>query len=297
MSEKQYIMDRGANLFTIRDPMIVPVGDTYYLTGSQPPYWKGINDGVRLWSTKDFEKFTYHGIILPRCNIPDEMWCKDSFWAPELFDGKDGWFYLTASGRNLSEEHHHPFGVMLARAKEITGPYEIVTKEEPLSSGIDGTIFKDDDGKMYIGHANLSKLYLDEFNPATGKVIQSQLVCEWGSEGEWDSIGIEGQCIVKRHGIYFQWYSSWTDKKYRAGILTADKITGPWTKSPANPVLTENHIWKRGGHNHSFRGLDGKDYIIFHGQDPNMDGDLNFEKMYIREVIYKPDGTEAIPLD
>lgn len=103
--------------------------------------------------------------------------------------------------------------------------------------------------------------------------------------------------MEKRHGIYFKWYSSWTDKQYRVGILIAEKITGPWKKCAENPILTGNHMWVRCGHNHSFRGLDGKDYIVFHAQDPNLTGDLNFEKMYIREVIYKPDGTVEIPLD
>lgn len=297
MSEAPYIIDREANLLTIRDPMIAVVDDTYYLTGSQMPYWKGVNDGVHLWSSKDLKSFTYHGLILSRTDIPEELWCRDRFWAPEVFDGKDGWFYLTVSCRNETEEHHAPFGVALARARQITGPYELVSRDAPLSSGIDGTIFRDDDGKFYIGHANRYKLYLDEFDPETATVIQSHLVCESGAEGEWDFIGIEGQCVVKRHGIYFQWYSSWTDNQYRAGILTAPSITGPWTKSPANPVLTGNHIWTRGGHNHSFRGLDGKDYIIFHGQEANLTGPMNFERMYIREVIYKPDGTVEIPLD
>lgn len=89
------IRDESANLITIRDPMILPVGDTYYLTGTQPPYWTGINDGVHLWSTKDLVHFTNHGVILKREDMPEDMWCRDRFWAPELFDGGDGYFYLT----------------------------------------------------------------------------------------------------------------------------------------------------------------------------------------------------------
>lgn len=293
MSEYQFVIDKEANLLTIRDPMILVVEDTYYLTGSQMPFWRGVNDGVHLWSSKDLKSFTYHGIILSRNDIPDHFWCKERFWAPEIFDGKDGWFYLTVSCRNESEEYHAPFGVALARARQVTGPYELVSRDAPLSSGIDGTIFRDDDGKFYIGHANHYTLHLDEFDPETATILVPQQVCENGAEGQWDSIGVEGQCIVKRHGIYFQWYSSWTDKQYRAGILTAPAITGPWTKCP-EPVLSQNHIWKLCGHNHSFRGLDGKDYIVFHASDANLPAELNFPRMYIREVLYKPDGTVEI---
>ena len=35
------IRDESTGLITIRDPMILPVGDTYYLTGTQPPLLDG----------------------------------------------------------------------------------------------------------------------------------------------------------------------------------------------------------------------------------------------------------------
>ena len=87
---KNYITDENAKLTTIRDPMVLVDGDTYYLTGTQPPYWEGDHTGVHLWSSKDMEHFTYHGIILARADMPESMWCRDRFWAPELFKTKNG---------------------------------------------------------------------------------------------------------------------------------------------------------------------------------------------------------------
>ena len=58
MSKKPYIIDESAGLTSLRDPMIMVVGDTYYLTGTQAPYWKGPNAGVHMWSTKDMVHFT-----------------------------------------------------------------------------------------------------------------------------------------------------------------------------------------------------------------------------------------------
>lgn len=43
------IIDEHAGLLTIRDPMILPVCGTYYMTGTQPPYWTGENDDGSLW--------------------------------------------------------------------------------------------------------------------------------------------------------------------------------------------------------------------------------------------------------
>ena len=37
----------------IRDPFILLDGDTYYLTGTIPPYWNGKSEGVKLWKNGD----------------------------------------------------------------------------------------------------------------------------------------------------------------------------------------------------------------------------------------------------
>ena len=219
MENKVYITDESANFTTIRDPMVMLVGDTYYVTGTQPPYWKGINDGVRLLSSKDLKTFTDHGLVIKREDMPEDMWCRDRFWAPEIFDGKNGWFYLTFNCRNEDERYAYGHSVGVARARKPEGPYEIVTKEKALHHGNDATIFLDDDGKAYIGFTCADKLVLYRFDLDTCEISEEQVVCYKGNEGEWDSIGVEGQCIVKRHGIYFQWYSSWTNG-YAAGVLT-----------------------------------------------------------------------------
>ena len=117
-------------------------------------------------------------------------------------------------------------------------------------------------------------------------------VCKTGAPGEWDTVGIEAPCVVKRHGLYFHWYSSWTDVDYYAGYLTATDFRGPWKKNPANPVIRENESWIRPGHNNAFRGLDGKDYVIFHAESKLED--TRIERMFIRPIVYHPDGTVTI---
>jgi len=292
MDKCMYITDEQANLLTIRDPMVVVLGDTYYLTGTQPPYWEGVNDGVHLWSSKDLEHFTDHGLILKRADMPEDMWCRDGFWASELFDGGDGWFYLTFNCRNYKTGFEQSCG--LARAREITGPYEIMTKDQPLLKGAnDATLFRDDDGTLYLAcnRSNPLRLELHRLDPSTGTVSDGELVCMTGTPDEWDHVGVEGQCICKHHGIYFQWYSSWTDTTYAAGYMTAPSIHGPWKKFPGNPVLAENDSYYVPGHNHTFRGLDGKDYITFHAQARN---EQFLERFYIRPVEYRADGTVEI---
>ncbi len=41
----KYIKDESAGLITIRDPMVFVFRSTYYLTGTQPPYWRAKTPG------------------------------------------------------------------------------------------------------------------------------------------------------------------------------------------------------------------------------------------------------------
>lgn len=299
---KTYICDAEAGLTTIRDPMIMVAGDTYYLTGTQPPYWTGENAGVHLWSSKDLKHFTDHGLIIKREEMPEAMWCRDRFWAPELFtDGKK--FYATFNCKNESNDHAHDFGVGLAVADRPEGPYTILSADGPVCDGIDGNIFLDDDGQLYLAsngvfpESGKTGLFLRKLDGRNGIATDTQLVCKTGAPGEWDHEGVEGQCLIKRHGIYFQWYSAWGEWQdngyYRAGFMTAPSIHGPWTKNPT-PIIKPNEEYTGCGHNHSFRGLDGKDYVVFHAICRHDDPDDRRERMYLREVEYRPDGTVVL---
>ena len=297
--KKTYICDASAGLTTVRDPVVMVVGDTYYLTGTQPPYWSGANAGVHLWSSKDLQHFTDHGLIIKRDDMPEDMWCRDRFWAPELFtDGEK--FYATFNCKNESKTYLHDFGVGLAVADRPEGPYTIVSVDGPVCSGIDGNIFKDDDGQLYLCANGIlpengkTALFIRKLDGMTGAATEPQQVCTTGNEGDWDHEGVEGQCLLKRHGIYFQWYSSWGEWQdggfYRAGYMTAPSIHGPWTKHPT-PVIKSDVEYTSCGHNHSFRGLDGKDYVVFHALCWYDSPDEQVERLYIREVEYRPDGT------
>ena len=76
-------------------------------------------------------------------------------------------------------------------------------------------------------------------------------------------------------------------------LVVGDSMAGPWKKSEQNPVLVGKEEWHRSGHNHSFRGLDGKDYITFHAfmRDKNEEA---LPRIFIRQVEYLPDGSVKV---
>lgn len=169
--------------------------------------------------------------ILRRSDMPESMWCRDRFWAPELFFF-DGWFYLTFNCRNESEEYRHSHSVGLARSKNVTGPYEVLTKEHGLTEGVpgynDASLYAEN-GIFYLLCNEKHGIHMYKLDPETVTLSAGRKLCGCGADGEWDSIGVEGPCLVKRCGKYFLFYSSWTNG-YNAGYCIADSLEGGFKK-------------------------------------------------------------------
>ncbi|MCX6997022.1 MAG: family 43 glycosylhydrolase, partial [Kiritimatiellaeota bacterium] len=99
--------------------------------------------------------------------------------------------------------------------------------------------------------------------------------------GTWEQVGIEGSFVIKRAGVYYMFYSSWS-RGYEVGYATAPHPTGPWTKYSGNPIYgaqdpkrcQANGLPYTGkpdspflgaGHCTIFTGPDGRDWIAAHG--------------------------------
>lgn len=278
---------------TQRDTQITKVGDTYYLIGTQPPYFPmnekptAFNPGIRLYSTKDFKEYKDEGLLVDASNLPADAQYKNNFWAPEIFQNPDnGLFYLTftATLNQMTDgkwdtKNHTFIGV----AENITGPYDI--KPTYMTEGLDATVFLDDEdhqayylwsrgtnifGKKIELGATADEIQFDI--PYSEKANDFKVVTKGvnpGEEGyEWENAGIEGPYVMKVNGTYYCWYSSWT-RGYEAGVVYSDSMTGPWTKLETNPVLspilngTTDYI-KRSGHNAIFQGPDGRLWTSYH---------------------------------
>lgn len=246
----------------IRDPMIVYENERYYMVGTSPEFWEGYNPGVRMWSSTDLIHWRFETLAISSDAIGENEWCKNRFWAPELFP-YHGRYYITVSCRN--EKGNTPFGMFIAQADAITGPYTLMSREPFQKEGIDASLFEDDDGTVYMTYGNLD-LYMMTFDLEAGVPTSSpQKVVLRGEDGEWDSIGVEGGFIVKRQGIYYLWYSSWT-RGYEMGWATTDSLKKPFVKWPDNPVISgHGSAFPFAGHNAAFRLKDGRDAISFHG--------------------------------
>ncbi len=245
----------------IRDPQILLLGDRYYMVGTSPDFWKGYNPGVRMWSSEDLVNWEPEGVMIASENIPADAWCKDRFWAPELFCYK-GRYYITVTCKNEAQDT--PLSLFIAEADAVTGPYRLKSLEPFLVNGIDAHLFADEDDRVWLFYGDLD-IHIAPFDMEK-LCIQGTPRCilRRGCMGQWDSVGIEGPSLVKRNGVYYLWYSSWT-RGYEMGWATAASLDGEFTKWPDNPVISGiGSELPCAGHNCAFTLKDGRDAISFH---------------------------------
>lgn len=285
---------------SMRDNMILKVGQRWYMTGTSQPIWSGANPGVRLMVSDDLLNWKDVGWIIDAAKLPKDCPYNGRFWAPELHQIK-GVFYLTVNsgqeapktGKQRRDNHK----IWIFSANKIDGEYTLVT-----SNGLeidkfftnDATLFADDDGRTYL-YCNGDGLFQAEIDLRTGKLSNENnglngftkiIGPKDSGNPDWMYAGIEGPFVIKRHGSYWMFFSSWT-RGYEVGVMQAESPIGPWKLASNNPIFGSrkqefrkdlakregfDHIkyedtndpYVEVGHNAVFEGPDGKDWICCH---------------------------------
>ena len=257
----------------IRDPFILPLDGRWYMTGT---YWEDEGGarrwpGVMLWSSDDLLDWRQEGIILENASVP---WFSERLWAPEiLFHPHRNRFYLTFNG--LSHEAERQC-VGLAVADRVTGPYTLLTADEPLTCVNDASLFLDDDGRTYLLQTGIT---IAEVDLDAAKLLHHKVKVLSGNaeDGHWDSAINEGPYLIKQNGVYYLFWSA-TGWGYHVGYATSREIYGPYTPHFRNPVYGASkpafeavsgehpdNPFDELGHGSPFRGPDGRWWLSSHG--------------------------------
>ncbi|MCX6327743.1 MAG: family 43 glycosylhydrolase [Bacteroidia bacterium] len=277
----------------IRDCQVFRDGNKWYLTGTAYPVWPKedtfgqLNPGTPLYSSDDLINWKFERtLVLPN----PEKWYFTRFWSNEIHK-INGKYYLSLQCRNpLLGDNCLRIGY--AVAENVMGPYKVI--DQPLDKGNDLHFFQDDDGTVYAFWNHVAEPGRDEaefrafgmsfakFDLEKGKFLTPPTVAiPYGNKGEWDSVGQEGTFVIKRNGIYYLFYSSWT-RGYEIGYATAKKVTGPWTKFPGNPIYggqdpayckksgvpytgDPKNPFAHAGYENIFTGPDGRLWLSCHG--------------------------------
>lgn len=212
------------------DPSICRVGDDYYMVHSSFEYFPG----VPIFHSRDLVHWEQIGYCLTRkSQLPlDQIRASGGIFAPTI-RFHNGTFYMVTT-------NVYGGGNFYVTAEDPAGPWS-----EPIwldQSGIDPSLFFDDDGKVYYTrHEGMGDGYIAQgiLNLETGR-LEGSLKKVWnGTGGIWP----EGPHLYKINGTYFLMISEGgTSYDHMVTIARSDSAFGPFEPNPNNPILTHrNH--------------------------------------------------------
>jgi xylan 1,4-beta-xylosidase len=225
---------------SMRDHYIIKVGNQWFCTGTSNPVWTGHNPGVRLLVSDDLVNWKHHSWIINAGRLPADCPYNGRFWAPEIHYIQNK-YWLTVNSGKITEED--PKGmkthsIWLFVSDSVTGPFKLVNGPLTPQYNNDATIFEDDNGQTYL-YCSGNGLFQAEIDLPTGKIIgQLQKFLDKREPGypEWMAGGIEGPFVIKKDGIYFMFFSTWT-RGYEVGLLKSGSPLGPWELVSREPIF------------------------------------------------------------
>ena len=242
---------------SLGDPYIMKYCGYYYL------YVSAGDRNIYCWRTKDLMEWSDAYVC-----CTDET--TSVAYAPEVIYW-NGTFYMCTSPRGG--------GHYLLTSDSPTGPF--VHQTGNLGRDIDGSMFVDDDGRLYFYHANNGGIR--GCTMSTDLTLGNDIDLGCCISGQWT----EGPCVFKRNNLYYLLYTGnhvWTNG-YRIdyAISNSGALAGFRPQSEQNPILvdTETPTHRALGHGTAFVGPDLDTYFFcYHNlQDNKARRLLNFERI------------------
>lgn len=256
------------------DPFVLLYEGKYYMyctktTDKKPVGHNDFNtavemlDGYEVYQSEDLQTWKNMGFCLDSRDVMGDKW----FWAPEVLY-RNGKFYMVYS----SEEH-----IGMAVADSPLGPFKQEEKKWLYAEkAIDGHMFVDDDGTVYLYYVRLhegNQIYVAKLSEDLLSIDTLYEDCLIKAEEEWetkDCLVAEGPFVLKHKGIYYLTYSANHTRcqDYAVGVAMSKCPTGPFAKFKGNPILHRNDKFCGVGHHSFTTSKDGKTLICaYHCHD------------------------------
>lgn len=212
------------------DPSIVRVGDDYYMVNSSFIYFPGIP----ISHSKDLVNWQLIGYA-----VTDPDWASEhlgrleggrGFWAPDI-SYHDGRFYICATLRN-NDDMEYPQTQIVTSSDRPEGPYD--TPVIHNISGIDPSLFTDDDGRRYM---LLNRgACLVEVSSDGKRILSDPEMIAYG----WSGHAPEGPHLIKKDGYYYCFLAEGgTGRGHMITALRSRNLKGPYENCPYNPIMTQ----------------------------------------------------------
>lgn len=283
------------------DPFILYADGTYYLyctggsrfTVRQTKY-------PNLWPTDSTT-------VLELSSL---SWADKNGWAPEVY-AHGGKYYMIFSAQGHNGLHAIDIAVSNAPDGKFV-PLSTKPFFAPDYSVIDGSLFFDDDGRIYMYYSKdnstntvngkrTSQTYGIELKADFSGVIGEPVLIAT-PEQDWELksgsvLWNEGPVVFKENGIYYLLYSAnyYVSEHYSVGYATSDTPLAKFEKPKNARILRGNGETVTGpGHCNILRSPDGSElYIVYHVHTVPPDN-KNGRSLAIDRLVIRADGTLSV---
>ncbi len=232
----------------LADPTVIRHQDVFYLyaTGEVDG-----DNGTRVYTSSNLVDWTA-GPVVFRPGEPH-------VWAPDVWrDPVSGTFYLYYT---VSET------VGVARSTSPLGPFEIVRKFHDRA--IDAHLFRDDDGSLYLYYVQFPGFRISVQHMKSPTEPDGEPTVILRPESDWEIRAgrvTEGPWIIKRNQTYYLLYSGSgaNTPDYAVGYATSSSPTGPFTRSPDNPIVHRSSQIFGPGHGCAVQDDAGQWWHVYH---------------------------------
>ncbi len=236
------------------DPEVFYHQGKYYLyaTGNGKGYRVHVSEDLVNWKTQS------------KLAVEPGLWGQnEKYWAPDV-EYINGKFYMVVS----CNEH-----LGIAVSDSPLGPFVANSQEALYSQTIDGHLFVDTDGTVYLyfvswGGGRSYGIYgvkLDE-NMTPVKNTERSIIKPTEDWEKQDGLGsiTEGPYMLKHNGTYYLTYSGshFKSKNYAVGYAVSDKPLSGFKKYADNPIMIGNSKVSGVGHHCITTTPDSKEMII-----------------------------------
>ena len=251
------------------DPYILQYEGKYYLYSTN-----AVNEGYKVSVSTDLGTWTDMGLALKNADVYGNPTSSAGFWAPEVYYYNGLFYMIYTVGEHLG----------IATSESPLGPFKS-PKQSYINNDkreIDGHLFFDDDGKVYIyfvrcassvGEGTGNEIYGAEFDMETF-TYKNERCLVYPEKNTWEWIGThgyvaEGPAVLKHEGRYYMTYSAngYTCQNYAIGLAISDSPLGNYAKYDGNPILEkDSYLNVYGPGHHSFvYSPDGTElFMVYH---------------------------------
>ena len=269
------------------DPYVFRFNGMYYLYGTT----QSSTPEMRAWKSRDllnWEKCTGEGLQEGQVSVAS---CLAHAYAPEVYYFNGTFYMYTSPAGN---------GHYVLSADSPEGPFVQCTGNIGMS--IDGSVFIDDDEKMYFMNASGAGIQIhrmnamDDISPSSTTLSNTDMS---NSVQHWT----EGPMIIKRNGTYFLTYTGvhYYSDGYRVTYNT-ESDGNPLVSSNAFATRPDDHlllavdgVYKGLGHSSTVLGPDMDSYyLVYHNMNritPNSSWrSMNIDRLLFNGAIMSVDG-------